>query len=51
LWLSAAGFEKAAFFPCETFPAPIVRAKGETIDVLVSTDGTLVSREMMWWGP
>lgn len=54
-WLTKQGFEKAAFWPCDAFPAPILRVKGEGLDqkieVLLSHDGTPSLIELLWWGP
>ena len=54
-WLTKEGFEKAAFWPCDAFPAPILRVKGEgaeqKIEVLISRDGTPSVIELLWWGP
>jgi hypothetical protein len=49
-WLTAAGFEKGAFYPCETFPEPIVSAEGDKLIVTVSIDGKPVRHEMLYWG-
>jgi hypothetical protein len=54
-WLTKHGFEKSAFWPCDTFPAPILRVKGEgseqKLEVLLSRDGTQSVIELLWWGP
>lgn len=50
-WLTKEGFEKAAFWPCDPFPEPILRAKGDTIEVLLSQGGTTSIVELLWWGP
>lgn len=54
-WLTKSGFEKAAFWPCDAFPAPVVRTKGEgedqKLEVVLSRDGTPLSFELLWWGP
>jgi hypothetical protein len=65
-WLGAAGFEKAAFFPGDAFPAPIVRLEpsfknasirpasspeGEKIIVLTHYEGKALRHELLWWGP
>ena len=57
-WLSAKGFEKSMFVPCESLPAPEVRfgqaeSKRGPVDTLtleVTTDGKRVTREMLVWG-
>lgn len=54
-WLTKEGFEKSAFWPCDAFPAPILRLKGEgrdeKIEVLLSHEGKPQSFELLWWGP
>jgi hypothetical protein len=50
-WLTRAGFEKAAFWPCDSFPEPLVRAKDEKLEVVLSQDGAVRSFELLWWGP
>lgn len=49
-WLDASGFNKAAFYPADRFPAPVVRAEGDTIRVVLSARGAEVVHEMLWWG-
>jgi hypothetical protein len=50
-WLGSAGFEKAAFFPADPFPAPLVRTEGDKLVVLTQFDGKTAVHEMLWWGP
>jgi hypothetical protein len=50
-WLGAAGFEKAAFFPADPFPAPLVRIDGDKIVVITQWEGKSAVHEMLWWGP
>jgi hypothetical protein len=50
-WLTREGFEKAAFWPCDAFPEPIVRAKGDKIEVVLSVDAAPRTFELLWWGP
>jgi hypothetical protein len=50
-WLTAAGFEKSAFYPCDAFPEHVVKIAGEKIAVIVSVQGKPVTHEMLWWGP
>jgi hypothetical protein len=50
-WLGSAGFEKAAFFPADPFPAPLVRAEGDKLVVLTQFEGKTAMHEMLWWGP
>lgn len=49
-WLDANGFQKAAFFPADAFPAPMVKVDGDRLVVLTSAQGKQESREMLWWG-
>jgi hypothetical protein len=51
IWLGAGGFEKGAFFACDTFPDPVVRLQGERITVMTSEGGNARVHEMLWWGP
>jgi hypothetical protein len=55
-WLTAAGFEKSAFIPCDAFPDHVVRGTpdkggGDKIAVIVSVGTKSVTHEMLWWGP
>jgi hypothetical protein len=52
-WLTAAGFEKAAFWPCDAFPEPMLRTAtgGDKIEVVLSREGKPRSFELLWWGP
>jgi hypothetical protein len=50
-WLTAAGFDKAAFFPADAFPEPLVRASGDKLEVVVSVAGAVQRHEMLFWGP
>ncbi len=50
-WLGANGFEKAALYPCDGFPEPVVRITGDKIQLLVSYEEKTVTHEMLWWGP
>jgi hypothetical protein len=50
-WLTKAGFDKAAFWPCDKFPEPILRAKDDKLEVVLSQDGQVRSFELLWWGP
>jgi hypothetical protein len=51
-WLTKEGFEKSAFWPCDAFPAPILRKKDdEKLEVVLSHDGSSQSFELLWWGP
>jgi hypothetical protein len=50
-WLSAAGFEKSAFLPCDAFPDPVVRASGERIVMITQQGSEQRVQEMLWWGP
>jgi hypothetical protein len=50
-WITSTGFEKAAFYPCDAFPEPMVRVEGDKIAVLLSVEGKQVVSEVLWWGP
>lgn len=50
LWLDRAGFVKSAFFPCDAFPAPVVKLDGDKLRAIVSVDKKTVTHEMLWWG-
>jgi len=50
-WLSAAGFEKSAFFACEAFPDPLVRIEQDRIVTMTRESGAARVHEMLWWGP
>lgn len=51
-WLSAAGFEKSAFWPCDKFPEPLLReAEGDKLEVHLAQGGKSLSFELLWWGP
>jgi hypothetical protein len=49
-WLTAAGFEKSAHFPADSFPAPVLKVDGEKLRVLLQVVGKTVTQEMLWWG-
>jgi hypothetical protein len=50
-WLGARGFEKSAFFACDSFPDPVVRVEGGRIRAMTSDQGEAREHEMLWWGP
>jgi hypothetical protein len=50
-WVSAAGFEKSALYPCDAFPDPVVRVEEDRIVALTSEAGVARTHEMLWWGP
>ncbi|MBX3229796.1 MAG: hypothetical protein KIT84_05630 [Labilithrix sp.] len=50
-WLTKEGFEKAAFWPADKFPAPFIKPKGDKLEVHLSKDGQARSFELLWWGP
>jgi hypothetical protein len=50
-WVSTAGFEKSAFYACEAFPDPVVRAENDRIVAMTSEAGATRMHEMLWWGP
>ncbi len=50
-WLTGAGFDKAAFIPCDAFPDPVVRLQDDRVVALTSEGGATRTHEMLWWGP
>lgn len=50
-WLTKSGFEKSAFWPCDSFPEPIFRRKGDHLEVVLAHDGQSRAFELLWWGP
>jgi hypothetical protein len=50
VWLDASGFAKAAFYPADAFPEPIVQIEGEKIRVILSAQKRQEVHEMLWWG-
>jgi hypothetical protein len=50
-WLTAAGFEKSALYPCDAFPDPIVRVEDDRIVAMTSEAGVARTHELLWWGP
>jgi hypothetical protein len=50
-WLTKEGFDKAAFWPADAFPAPLIKVKGDKLEVVLSRDGKPLSFELLWWGP
>lgn len=50
-WLTSEGFEKAAFWPCDAFPEPILRKKDDKLEIVLSREGRTLSFEVLWWGP
>jgi hypothetical protein len=51
VWLTASGFDKSAFFPCDAFPDPVVRVQEGRVVAMTSTQGEARVHEMLWWGP
>jgi len=51
IWVGASGFEKSAFFPCDAFPDPVVRVRGDRVAAMTSEGGEARVHEMLWWGP
>ncbi len=49
-WLTAQGFEKATFFPCDAFPDHRLEVEGDTLRVHYRNSGQDVAHEMLWWG-
>jgi hypothetical protein len=50
-WLTASGYEKSAFFPCDSFPEPKAQVQADKIVAIVSVGGKQLVHEMLWWGP
>ena len=50
LWLDADGFVKSAYFPADTFPAPLVQIDGDKLRIILSVQKREEVREMLWWG-
>jgi len=50
IWLDSAGFTKAAYFPADGFPAPVVQVEGDKLRVILSVQDRPVVHEMLWWG-
>jgi hypothetical protein len=50
-WLGSSGFEKSAFFACDSFPDPVVRVESDRIRAMTSDQGEAREHEMLWWGP
>jgi len=50
-WLSATGFEKSAYLPCDAGAAPSVRVEGNRVVATTSERGEQRRHEMLWWGP
>jgi hypothetical protein len=52
MWLTAAGFDKAAFYAADAFPEPLVReGQDGKLEIALSLDGATRSFEVLWWGP
>ena len=49
-WLDATGFQKSAFFPADSFPAPVVKIDGDKIRIFLSVQKQEITHEMLWWG-
>lgn len=49
-WLTRAGFERGAFYPCDAFPDPIVKVNGDKLTVLFAEGGKEVRHELLYWG-
>ncbi len=49
-WLDETGFQKAAYFPADSFPAPLVKVDGDKLRVFVSVQKQEMVHEMLWWG-
>jgi hypothetical protein len=49
-WLDATGFAKAAYFPADAFPVPLVQVDGDKLRVILRVAEREVVHEMLWWG-
>lgn len=49
-WLDATGFQKSAFYPADSFPAPLLKLEGDKLRVFTSVDKQERVHEMLWWG-
>jgi hypothetical protein len=49
-WMGPEGFEKALFYPADSFPAPLVRVRGGRLEVHLSVDKQTTFHEMLWPG-
>jgi hypothetical protein len=56
-WFTKEGFEKAAFWPSDPFPAPLLRVRRgheeheERVEIVLSRDEKPIALELLWWGP
>ncbi len=50
-WLDHQGFQKGAFVPCDSFPAPLVRLEEGRVAIDFSRGGASTRQEFLWWGP
>jgi hypothetical protein len=49
-WLTLDGFAKAAYFPADRFPAPVVQVDGDKLRILLAVQKREEVHEMLWWG-
>ncbi|APR85649.1 Hypothetical protein A7982_10998 [Minicystis rosea] len=49
-WLDADGFVKGAYYPADSFPAPVVQVEGDKLRVILSVQKREQVHEMLWWG-
>ena len=49
-WLTLEGFQKAAFYPCDSFPEPVLKVAGDKLTVIISVDEKATRHEMLYWG-
>jgi hypothetical protein len=49
-WLDATGFVKAAYYPADPFPAPVVQVEGDKLRIILSVEKRQEVHEMLWWG-
>lgn len=49
-FLTASGFDKALYYPADGFPEPLVRARGDKLEVHLAVGTQPVVHEMLYWG-
>ncbi len=49
-FITASGHDKALYYQADSFPEPLVRARGEKLEVHLSVGAQPVVHEMLYWG-
>ncbi|HQY61852.1 MAG: hypothetical protein IPF92_26155 [Myxococcales bacterium] len=49
-FLTASGFDKALYYPADSFPEPVVRPRGDKLEVHLAVGTQPVVHEMLYWG-